>query len=152
MKIHTVIVAGNAPAGARLWLTGKQADARDRLLALIGKSTSRDRRLYELRAPAGFKAGEELGVEGDLDAGFRRLFGLDQDKPPTPVAPPEHKPGRNALATAQKQLEEAGTAAAVAQKALQDAATDEEKTAAREKLDAAQQAVAEAEAAVKAAS
>lgn len=152
MKIHTVIVAGNAPAGARLWLTEKQAGARDHLLANVGKSTSRDRRLYELNAPAWFKAGEELGVEGDLDTGFLRLFGLDQNKSPTPVAAREHKSGRAVADAAKKQLAAARTAAAEAQTALQTATTDEEKAAAQAKLDGAREAVAAAEAAVEAAS
>ncbi len=151
MKTYPVIVAGNAPAGTRLWLTDAQASARDHALTSL-KRTSGGRKLYELTAPLGFKAGEELAVEGELDGGFKRLFGLDQDKTPTPMPAREHKPGRKALAAAKQRLQEVTTAAAEAEKALQDATSDENKAEAGKKLDTARHAVAEAEAAVKAAS
>lgn len=172
MKINKVAVPfGNVPLGTRVWLTDGQAGARRHLITPVGdKGTRRTsdgaeevRSLFVANAQLGFKAGEEIGVEGDLDRGLELLFGLEgkpaaqRRKATTPVETPKTKAARTKssdaaakrksearakrVASAEQALKAAQAEAADAQGELQSAADGDRMGAAQSRLAAAQAAV-----------
>lgn len=77
MKVTKVANFGNIPAGTQVWLTKRQASSRAHLLTEIKTDkTVKDRNLYAANGQLGFKEGEELSIEGDLDRGLEAMFGI----------------------------------------------------------------------------
>ena len=77
MKITKVALFGNIPSGTQVWLTPQQAGSRSHALAEVETDkTRKDRKLYVTNQQLGFKAGEELAIEGDLDRGLEAMFGI----------------------------------------------------------------------------
>ena len=77
MKVTKVALFGNIPAGTQVWLTEKQASSRGHLISEVKTDKSvKDRKLYAANGQLGFKAGEELAIEGDLDRGLEAMFGI----------------------------------------------------------------------------
>lgn len=84
-KTLTVAAGGSVPAGRVLKLTAQQADARRHLLKpeTKPKKDGEDpfswkgdsRRSFQTTAPAYFKSGEALAIEGALDRGLEIMFG-----------------------------------------------------------------------------
>lgn len=187
MQIHKVAVPfGNIPLGTKVWLTDAQASARAHLLtptgekAVIRKVKAADgeieesRKLYVADAQLGFKAGEELAVEGDVDRGIELLFGIENKagagakKRTTRVETPQSAAARTKsakdkaagtaaakagrVASAEAELKAAEVEAAEAQRALLGAdesgkaAAEKRHAKAREALAAAQQKLAKARA------
>lgn len=60
MKKYQFIVAGNLPVSSLVELTDKQAKRRSHALENQGKN------VYRVMKPVMFKAGEEIGFDGDL--------------------------------------------------------------------------------------
>jgi hypothetical protein len=141
MKTHTVVVYGQVPAGAKLWLTAEQFHARAHLVSLDEGEKSKDKRkLCTANAPLGFKAGEKLAIEGDLDRGLEIMFGLE----PSPADKPEKAVSKAREADHAKKVKLATEAVAQAETVLDtartsaDAAATEEKAAADDAVKAAE--------------
>lgn len=139
MKVTKVALFGHIPAGTLVWLTKTQARDRAHAVTEVESSkTVKDRKLYAAEQLLGFKAGEELSVEGDLDRGMEAMFGIK------PEAPADKAAEKLAAAEAKvaginKQIE--------AETAAVDAATDDESRAkAQGKLDKANAALVKAQA------
>jgi len=81
MKVSKVIRFGNVPMGTQLWLTDAQASARQHAIspADSDKRGPKDRKRYTANQQLGFKAGEELAIEGNLDRGLEQMFGIEPD-------------------------------------------------------------------------
>ena len=75
-KIHTVALFGNVPAGTKLHLTQQQASARMHALSVEKAATASGRGVYIANQQLGFKAGEEIGVDGKLDRGLEAMLGI----------------------------------------------------------------------------
>lgn len=86
MKIRATQTLALGP-GTVLTLSGRQATCRAHALEHLGGER------YRTRAAVEFKAGEELGVEGDLPKALYAL--VDTDAPAASVK----KPARNAAAS-----------------------------------------------------
>ena len=141
MKVTKVVLFGNIPAGSQVWLTDEQARSRAHLLT-ESKSDKKvkDRQLYTANAQLGFKAGEELAIEGELDRGLEAMFGIAPasaaDKTAEQLATAEAK-----IAGIKQQID-AETAAVAA------ASDDASRAKAQGKLDKAKAALVKAEAAL----
>lgn len=164
MQIHKVAVPfGNVALGTKVWLTEEQAGARSHLLVADGDKVVDGRRRYIVDGQLGFKAGEELAVDGEFDRGVEMLFGIEgkpearsRKKATTKVETAQTKAARSKsgeaaakraadakakrLAAAEKALKEAEADAAEAQCSV-DAADDGKKAAAQKRLDTAKAAV-----------
>lgn len=144
MKVTKVAQFGNIPGGTKVWLTEKQAGSRMHLLSEVESSKKvRDRKLYLANGQLGFKAGEELSVEGDLDAGLELMFGL------TEAAQASKEQERNkvrAIAKVETDVQQYVADLAAAEKAETDAADDAAKLKATEAVATARQKLEEARA------
>jgi hypothetical protein len=106
MKLHKVVAFGNVPTGTKLFLTARQSSDRQHGLTTLKAATESDRGVYVATQQLGFKAGEELGLEGDLDRGLQNMFGLGAPAAPTAK-----------LSARQKKLADATSALASAREA-----------------------------------
>lgn len=139
MKVTKVALFGNIPAGTQVWLTKKQASSRSHLITEVKTDkTVKDRTLYAANGQLGFKEGEELAIEGDLDRGLEAMFGIKPattgDKAAERLAAVEKK-----ISGIKAQIE---TETAAVAAATDDAARDK----AQVKLDKAKGALTKAEA------
>lgn len=132
MKTHKVVVFGNVPIGTKLFLTKAQAAARSHALTKVKAATEATRGVYVANQQLGFKAGEEIGVDGKLDRGLEQMFGIAE--PATPTKRPTA--AQKQLAAAKDEFLAAKLAAGQAASAAK-AAPDDTKLAAATKRTAA---------------
>lgn len=141
MKVTKVALFGHVPAGTQVWLTKEQA--RDRVHAISPAESAKqvkDRKLFTANDQLGFKQGEELAIEGELDRGLQLMFGIAVESPPAAVA--------SKLAAAETKV--AGITAQIEREtaAVAAAPDDAARTKAQAKLDKAKTALTRAEAEV----
>jgi hypothetical protein len=148
MKIYKAVMNGHLPRGMTVWLTDAQASARAHKITETKGGKKSERKLYVALGQLGFKTGEEVGLDGELDSALRRLFGVTFDaggtrgrKKPDDV-PDAADVRAKALAAAKARLDAAIEAEADAQKAHETLATDV--TATPEDIRAAADALAKA--------
>ena len=154
MKVTKVALFGHIPAGTLVWLTAAQA--KDRLHAISEVETDKrmkDRALYAANAQLGFKKGEELAIEGELDRGLEAMFGIEPaEQKPTDTKPAKKSkkpaaPDKAALEGAEADVTAAQAVVATAEQAAADADA-EHKAQAEAALEAAKVKLTEAEAAL----
>ncbi len=141
MKLLKVALFGNIALGTRLWLTDEQARSRAHVITEIETSKRvKDRKLYEANDQLGFKAGEELAIDGDLDRGLETMFGIENDGGDDDTA--------DKLASAQAKVDAIKGQIATFTEALAAAGSDADREKAQTKLDKAKVALTKAEAAL----
>ena len=141
MKVTKVALFGHIPAGTMVWLTAAQARDRAHAITEVENSkTVRDRELYAADQQLGFKAGEELSIEGELDRGLEAMFGIKPEAPADKAA--EILAAAEAKVAGIKKQIEAETAAVAA------ATDDAGRATAQGKLDKANAALIKANAAL----
>lgn len=153
MKVSKVAVFGHIPAGTQVWLTAAQAASRRHLIteAETGKKL-KDRKLFTADGQLGFKAGEELAIEGDLDRGLEMMFGIEAETPESDDKSSSRRGKADktrAIANAEADLTAKQQALATAQQNAETIGADDAKSQAEK--DAAQAEVGQAEEAVSAA-
>jgi hypothetical protein len=80
-KLHKFLVGCSVPAGLKLLLTDEQAAARAHILTALDPESKAKRKPYGVDAPAYFKAGEEIGIEGNVGRELQAALGVpDADK------------------------------------------------------------------------
>ncbi|KRA44694.1 hypothetical protein [Devosia sp. Root635] len=139
MKVTKVALFGHVPAGTQVWLTKEQARDRAHSISPTDSNKSvKDRKLFTANDQLGFKGGEELAIESDLDRGLEVMFGIApasaDDKAADKLAAVEKK-----VSGIKAQIE-AETAAVAA------ATDDAGRSKAQGKLDKAKGALSKAEA------
>lgn len=82
-KVHKFLIGGTVAAGLTVMLTDEQAAARAHILTLLDPETKAKRKPYGVDAPAFFKAGEEIGIEGSLGRELQAALGIKDDDKPT---------------------------------------------------------------------
>lgn len=115
MKVTKVVLFGTIPAGTKLWLTEEQARSRAHAITEVGAEKPRGKRkLYAANQQLGFKAGEELAVEGNLDRTLQAMFGIEGEAAADTVEKVEtkttRKPSEDALRKAFEDGEQSGAA------------------------------------------
>lgn len=139
MKVTKVALFGHVPAGTLVWLTKEQARDRAHSISPTDSSKSvKDRKLYTANDQLGFKAGEELAIEGDLDRGLEAMFGIQ------PAAAGDKAAER--LAAAEKKVAGIKTQIETETAAVAAATDDAARSKAQGKLDKATAALTKAEA------
>lgn len=139
MKVTKVALFGNIPAGTQVWLTKKQASSRRHLITEVKtEKTVKDRALYAANGQLGFKEGEELAIEGDLDRGLEAMFGIE------PATAGDKAAGK--IAAAEKKVEGIRAQIETETAAVAAATDDAGRSKAQGKLDKAKAALVKAEA------
>ena len=139
MKVTKVALFGNIPAGTLVWLTKKQASSRAHLITEVKSDKSvKDRTLYAANGQLGFKEGEELAIEGDLDRGLEAMFGIEPET--------ADKKAAERLAAAQKKVDGIKAQIEAETAAVASATDDDGRAKAQAKLDKAKGALTKAEA------